>query len=312
MTWRRVALVVAALGCTKAEAERSAAEAGRVAAGTPGRDTAHATSPAPAPDAGPGAPARSPFRIPDESEVQDTALLASIRRGRALLRHTRDSLPHHVGNALVCTNCHLQDGTRQHGMSWVGVYARFPQYRSRAGTTQLIEDRINDCFKRSLNGRPLAPESRDMRDIVAYMAFLSTGYPVGRETEGQGLPRLETLPGDTVRGARVFAARCARCHGVSGGGSRTAPPVWGARSYNIGAGMARVRTAAAFVQRWMPQDSTGVLTPQEAFDVAQYIDSRPRPDFRGKEKDWPHGDPPPDVAYATDAARAKAKASARR
>jgi thiosulfate dehydrogenase len=54
-----------------------------------------------------------------------------------------------------------------------------------------------------------------------------------------------------------------------------------------------------------------VLSAQEAFDVAAYIDSRPRPDFKGKERDWPHGDPPPDVAYETDAARLKRPAAQR-
>lgn len=245
------------------------------------------------------------FRVPDETEVADTVVLASVRRGRALLNHTRDSLPSHVGNALVCTNCHQQHGTLKNGMGWVGVYARFPQYRSRAGATQLIEDRVNDCFKRSLNGTALVPESRDMRDIVAYMAFLSTGYPVGAETDGQGLPRMEPLAGDTLRGYAVFVARCARCHGAEGQGKPVAPPVWGSRSYNIGAGMARVRTAASFIKHWMPQDSAGVLSAQDAFDVATFIDSKPRPDFKGKERDWPHGDPPPDVAYATQAGRRK-------
>ncbi len=246
------------------------------------------------------------FRVPDESEVLDTVVLRSVRRGKALLNHTRDSLPTHVGNALVCTNCHQQSGTLKNGMGWVGVYARFPQYRSRAGATQLIEDRVNDCFKRSLNGKALVPESRDMRDIVAYLAFLSTGYPVGAETEGQGLPKLEPLKGDTVRGGAVFAARCVRCHGAQGQGNTIAPPLWGNRSYNIGAGMARVRTAASFVKHWMPQDSAGVLSAQEAFDVATFINAKPRPDLKGKEADWPHGDPPPDVAYPTRAAQRKA------
>lgn len=250
----------------------------------------------------PHAVRRVAFRVPAESEIADSVVLASVRRGRALLRDTRDSLPAHVGNALVCTNCHLQEGTLADGMPWIGVYARFPQYRSRAGETQIIEDRVNDCFKRSLNGSPLVPESRDMRDIVAYMAFLSNGYPVGAETEGQGIPRLEPLDADTARGLAVYRARCLRCHGMNGEGTVIAPPVWGDGSYNIGAGMARIRTAAAFIKRWMPHDSAGVLSPQEAFDVAAYVDSRPRPDFKGKERDWPHGDPPPDVAYPTTAA----------
>ncbi|MEP7382512.1 MAG: c-type cytochrome [Gemmatimonadota bacterium] len=253
----------------------------------------------------PRAVATVAFRVPDESEIRDTVLLASIRRGLALVTHTGDSLPRHVGNALVCTNCHQKGGTLEDGMAWVGVYARFPQYRSRSGTTILIEDRVNDCFKRSLNGTPLAAESPEMRDIVGYLAFLSNGVPVGAQTAGQGLPKMEPLPGDTTRGAAIFTMRCARCHGVDGDGTPIAPPVWGPRSYNIGAGMARVRTAASFIKHWMPQDSAGVLTAQEAFDVATYVDSRPRPDMKGKEKDWPHGDAPPDVAYPTDAARRK-------
>ena len=255
----------------------------------------------------PLAVARVAFRVPDESELRDTVVLASVRRGRALLLHAGDSLPAHVGNRLTCTNCHQQAGTLKDGMAWVGVYARFPQYRSRAGTTLILEDRINDCFKRSLNGRPLVAESRDMRDIIAYMAFLSTGYPVGAETEGQGLPRLEPLQPDTARGAAIFDAKCVRCHGADGEGTALAPTLWGPQSYNIGAGMARLRTAAAFIKRWMPQDSANSLTAQEAFDVAAYVNSHPRPDFRGKERDWPHGDPPPDVAYPTDAVRRSAR-----
>lgn len=305
------ALAVAALGCGTGKVDARDAHARNAPASESTPAQAPAAPVANSKNTPSGGVAKAPFRIPAESEVKDSVLLASIRRGRALLNHTRDSLPRHVGNGLVCTNCHLQDGTRKLGMPWVGVYARFPQYRSRAGTTQLIEDRVNDCFKRSLNGRPLTPESRDMRDIVAYMAFLSIGYPVGTETEGQGLPKMEPLEGDTLRGAQVFATRCARCHGANGDGSPAYPPLWGARAYNIGAGMARVRTAAAFVKQWMPQDSAGVLTAQEAFDVARFIDARPRPDFKGKELDWPHGDPPPDVAYATEAARRKGAAATR-
>jgi thiosulfate dehydrogenase len=251
------------------------------------------------------------FRVPSESEIQDSTVLASVRRGRAILEHTRDSLPRHVGNKLACTSCHQNAGTVKGGMPWVGVYARFPQYRSRSGSTQIIEDRINDCLKRSMNGTPLVPESRDMRDIVAYMSFLSTGYPVGAEVDGQGTPPLEPLPADSARGHVVFRARCVRCHATDGSGTTEGPPLWGPGSFSIGAGMARLRNAAQFIRARMPQDSAGVLTNQEAFDVARYVTLRPRPDFRGKERDWPRGDPPPDVAYETDAARRKAARSRR-
>jgi thiosulfate dehydrogenase len=63
--------------------------------------------------------------------------------------------------------------------------------------------------------------------------------------------------------------------------------------------MARVNTAARYIHRVMPRDRPGSLTPQQAFDVATYINSRPRPDFAKKESDWPKGGEPPDVAYET-------------
>ena len=241
--------------------------------------------------------ARVAFRVPDESEIKDSAVLASVRRGKALLAFTRDSLPDYVGNRLQCVSCHPDNGTRRNVMPWVGVYARFPQYRARVGGIQVIEDRINDCFKRSMNGKALVPESRDMRDIIAYLAFLSSGYPVFAQVEGQSFPRIPALKGDTTRGAATFLAKCSVCHGANGAGTDVFPALWGDGSFNIGAGMARVQTAAAFIKVAMPQTAPGTLTDQEAYDLSAYINSRPRPDFPGKELDWPNGDPPPDVAY---------------
>ena len=208
-------------------------------------------------------------------------------------------MPQHVGAALSCGNCHFSDGTVANAMPLVGAYTRFPQYRARSGHVDLLEDRINDCFVRSLNGKALDMKSRDMRDMVTYIAFLSRGYPPGTEMQGQSVPKLDPLVGDTARGRQVFAATCVACHGADGNGTAAGPPLWGSRSYNIGAGMARVRSAAAFIHHLMPRDRPGILTPQQAFDVATYINTRPRPDFPGKERDWPHGGAPPDVAYST-------------
>jgi thiosulfate dehydrogenase len=230
-------------------------------------------------------------------------------RGRAILLATRDSLPHNVGNNLRCVSCHLDSGTRAYAMPWVGVYSRFPQYRARSGSVNRLEDRINDCFQRSLNGHALPFESTEMRDIVAYMAYLSHGVAPGQTLMGQGILKMEPLPTDSSHGAKLFGSTCARCHGDKGTGAKFvdarsgdslyAPPVWGSRSYNIGAGMARVRTTAAFIRNNMPYDKPNSLTDQDAFDIAYYLDHQPRPDFKGKEHDWPEGDAPPDVAYPT-------------
>jgi thiosulfate dehydrogenase len=115
--------------------------------------------------------------------------------------------------------------------------------------------------------------------------------------EGQGFPRLTPLKGDLARGATVFASTCARCHGDNGQGTALAPPLWGSRSYNRGAGMSRINTAASFIHGLMPIDRAVRLTPQAALDVATYINTRPRPDFPGKTRDWPRGGKPPDADY---------------
>ena len=237
-----------------------------------------------------------------DTTVPDGPLGRSVRRGRAIMLATHDSLPRHVGNALRCTSCHLDEGRRAGGIPWVGVYARFPQYRSRSGRVIGIEERVNGCLLRSMNGTALPVASDDMRDIVAYLAYLSRGVPVGSDVAGQGLPALEPLEPDTAAGRVVFAARCTVCHGPDGQGTTVAPPLWGPQSYNIGAGMARLRTAAAFIHANMPNGSAD-LTPQQAYDVAAYVNSHERPDLAGKEHDWPNGDAPPDAAYPTRAGR---------
>lgn len=243
------------------------------------------------------------LRVPPDSEIPSGPLGVSIRRGRALLQHTPDSLPRYARSALRCFSCHLKEGTQPGALPLVGVYSRFPQYRSRNALINLIEDRINDCFVRSLNGAPLPRDGPDMRDLVAYFGFISRGIAPPGEVPGLGVRALPDLAPDTARGRELFAAACARCHGPGGQGTALAPPLWGPRSFNIGAGMARLRTAAGFIRENMPNDRALGLTDQQAYDVAAYVLARPRPDFAAKADDWPNGDPPPDVAYPTRAGR---------
>ena len=262
-------------------------------------------TPAPVPPPPPAANVAK-LIVPDESEIPEGREGASILRGRAIVSAVRDSLPVFTRSNLDCTSCHLDLGTRPWASPWVGVYGRFPQYRARNDKINILEDRINDCFVRSLNGRALPTSGQDIRDIVAYMAWLSLRVPAGVTMEGQGFAKLKTTVGDTAAGREIFTGICSRCHGSDGDGTTIAPPLWGERSYNIGAGMARLRTAAAFIKFNMPYDNPGSLSEQQSTDVAAYINSRPRPDFAGKEKDWPNGDHPPDVPYVTRASREKA------
>ncbi len=243
---------------------------------------------------------------PAESLLTQDSASRSIKRGMALLLFTRDSLPAHVGNELHCTSCHLNKGRKPFANPLVGVTNRYPAYWARTGTEVTVQDRINDCFRRSLHGTPLPADGAEMRDIVAYLTWLSSEMPKGPHA-GLGVDSIPPLPPDTVRGKTQFAMYCSRCHGADGqsgknlGIARFGPPLWGPQSFTIGSGMSRLRIVAAFVHHHMPFDAPGFVADSIAYDVAGFVLSRPRPDFPGKELDWPKGDAPTDVPYQTKA-----------
>lgn len=222
---------------------------------------------------------------------------ALVRQGADLVAHMPQRLKGHVGGSLTCTNCHLNGGTQADAAPWVGVTRWYPVYRARSGKIDDLGDRINDCMERSLNGKPLAKTSRDMAAIQAYMGWLSQDVPVGHQVVGRGFGPLPTRVGDAARGSRVFAAKCAACHGPQGQGMATFPPLWGPRSYNVGAGMARWRTAAAFIRANMPFGQGHSLSEQDAVDVARFIDRQARPDFADIAHDFPKGGKPADAPY---------------
>ena len=240
---------------------------------------------------------------PPITDLQNDSLSASIRRGLALVTHTHDSLPRYVGANLNCTSCHLDEGRRESSAPFNGVYARYPKYIDRAGAVASIEDRVNYCMTRSLAGSRLPVDSREMQDMVAYLAFLSRGVPIGAQPKNTGLPKMPALNGDTSRGRVVLGRECVRCHGAEGSGGTFAnlfaPALWGSKSFSIGASMARRERAASFIRQNMPYDKPGSLSDQDAFDVAALITSMPRPDLPGKAQDWPLGGAPEDVPYAT-------------
>ena len=252
----------------------------------------------------PALPSKNRLPGPAPDEVPDGPLGASIRYGERILTQTRVYAKEYTGNGLNCTSCHLDKGRKAYSSPWVGTWGVFPEYRSRNAKVNLLEDRVNDCFERSMNGRPLPRDGEEMRAILAYIWWLSRDLPVGVEPPGRGFVKLAPV-GPTVkgRGEAVYDAKCAVCHGRDGQGLTSPsgdylfPPLWGPQSFNIGAGMARRNTAAAFVKANMPYGQDGTLTDQEAYDVAAYFTEQPRPDFSRKDEDWPKGDKPPDARY---------------
>lgn len=256
------------------------------------------------------------YQPPPDSLIPDTPLGISIRRGQALITHTTDSLPAYAPGNIQCKSCHLDAGRTPHAAPLLGVYARFPKYMDRTGAVIPIEDRVNYCFTRSMSGRPLPVGSREMQDIIAYLAFISTNVPVGASLKGEGMPKLQKLVGDTASGNSIYSQTCAVCHGAEGQGQPgTIPALWGPLSYSIGASMAREERAASFIRHFMPLTTPGSLSDQQAYDVAAYINSKPRPDSPGKNQDWPAGGAPADVPYDTkghEAYRPPAKLIARK
>ncbi len=185
---------------------------------------------------------------------------------------------------MSCEACHLAAGTKAHAGSLLGIYADFPQYNKRSNHYITLQDRLAECFLYSMNGTPPAYSSREMIALTAYIAYLSRGAVVGRGFSGLGYVRFnpDHAPSATA-GAAVYAQRCAGCHGATGQGTAVFPPLWGARSFNGGAGMHRLWTMSSFVRYNMPYGSApNVLTRQQAYDVSAFILAHPRPRFDKK------------------------------
>lgn len=249
---------------------------------------------------------------PRDTEIPAGPAGDQIRLGLRLLGDTKRLLPANVGADINCTSCHLNGGKLAFGSPFVGTASNFPSYAPRAGREINLKERINGCFLRSMNGKPVPPESKEMAAMVAYFDWLAGGVPSGGRVAGSGIGMIDkTLVPNPVNGKRIYDGQCSVCHGKNGEGLRNAagrtvfPALWGDTAFNIGAGMARTYTAAAFVKRNMPiavglvgpLGQGGVLSDQEAVDVAEFFSHQPRPDFAAKLKDWPNGGKPKDARY---------------
>jgi thiosulfate dehydrogenase len=246
---------------------------------------------------------------PDIATVADGPFDTLVKYGYVLFTDTANEIGPTVsdptrrfaGNNLSCQNCHLQGGTQPYAMPLVGIWGQFPQYRAREGAVDTLEDRINGCMERSMNGRALPLGGREIRALSSYMRWLSTGVPDGAKLNGAGTLRIKepARAASLSQGAELFSRICAACHGPDGLGQRSKtgagyqfPPLWGPDSYNSGAGMSRLLTAAAYALHNMPIGTTfntPLLTDEEAYDVAAYVVGQKRPEMANLDKDFPVG-----------------------
>jgi thiosulfate dehydrogenase len=264
------------------------------------------------------------WNVPDPDSLPDDAFGRAVRLGRDLIVKTSsligpdapDPARRYAGNGLDCQSCHLNAGTQRFGLPLAGVWGVFPAYIARENEVRTLEERINGCMERSMNGRALPVDGPEMKAILSYIRFISSSEKAGQSLDGRGSPPL-ALPdkaADPGHGRQVFAQTCAACHGADGQGQRLDPaeakqagrryrfpPLWGPDSFNDGAGMARAITAAQFVHANMPLGTSfeaPVLSAADAFDVIAFVSGQPRPHKAGLEADFPdRSRKPVDAAY---------------
>lgn len=250
---------------------------------------------------------------PAESTIPNDATGDMIRYGKLLLTETykylgaESSMPY-SGSKLACSNCHMDNGAGAFGAPWAVVWFKYGAggrgpYAPRSDNYLDMENRINDCMKRSMNGIELPRDSYEIQSMKAYMTWMSTGMQVEDWTQvvGQGNIGVKdmTRAANPVLGKPIFEENCAVCHGYTGAGVFDAntqkyiyPSVWGVDSFNDGAGMARLRTAVGFVKGNMPygwanaSDTTHQLSTENAWDVTAYLLSNLRPSWSGHLNDW--------------------------
>ena len=207
-----------------------------------------------------------------------------IRQGEQIFRDPGTYAAAYVGNDLRCTNCHLNAGRLAGAAPMWAAYTAYPAYRSKTKNVDTFAERLQGCFDYSMNGKAPPLGDKVLVALETYSYFLAKGLPTGEIIEGHGFPPLPKpdLPGDYTRGGQVYAQNCASCHGAQGqgqssGGKVVFPPLWGARSYNWGAGMTSIESAANFIRANMPLGLGGSLSVQQAWDVATFMDSQVRP-----------------------------------
>ncbi|WP_245967109.1 c-type cytochrome [Ulvibacterium marinum] len=243
----------------------------------------------------------------DVSRLDDSEENTQIKLGYEVFQNTSKYIgpasteknKAYTGNNLSCTNCHLGSGTKPYAAPLIGIIQRFPQFRGRENKIGTIEERINGCMERSMNGTMMPPDGKEMEAMVAYLKWLSRYAPKDGKIKGEGFVKID-IPQravDLENGKQIFTTNCVLCHGKNGQGVKALdghgyqyPPLWGDDSYNNGAGMTRVLTAARFIKANMPFGASyenPILTDEEAYDVAGYINQQLRPKKVNRENDFP-------------------------
>ncbi len=212
-----------------------------------------------------------------------TEMQYMIELGEDIIRNTNThalTAAYIPDSGLTCSSCHRDAGQKKAiGSTFIGAAASFPAYNDRDGGVITLQDRINSCFMRSMNGTRLPANSEPLLAMTTYITWLSEGTPikmnavraVSANNNDFVNASLKPLTGDVNIGQVLYEAQCASCHGTDGDGVASFPPVWGPRSYNSGAGLATDFKGASWIQFNMPPEGEFTLGNQEAMDIMSYI-----------------------------------------
>ncbi len=229
-------------------------------------------------------PGEAWFEPPKEEDIPDNQFGAMVRLGHQIFVDTQSFAGKYVGNEMSCTNCHLDQGRKPNSAPLWAAYTQYPAYRKKNDHVNTYEERIQGCFRYSMNGTPPPSGSKTLTALVTYSYWLASGAPTGKILPGRGYPTVAAPADgyDLVNGEQVYKTSCAVCHGSDGQGQKVEgrvvfPPLWGAASFNWGAGMHRINTAAGFIKGNMPLGQGGSLSDRDAWDVAAFMNSHERP-----------------------------------
>jgi thiosulfate dehydrogenase len=112
-----------------------------------------------------------------------------------------------AGNNLACGNCHLRAGLQPFAAPFVSTYTTSPMMMDDRVIS--LSERINGCMTRSMNGRALPAEGREMKALLAYIKFFGEGDPNRHADPRDGLAadlRIPTAARPRLRQTRLCCA----------------------------------------------------------------------------------------------------------
>lgn len=242
------------------------------------------------------------WMAPSEESIPAGKKGEMIRYGKELVIHTSSYLGPkgsvaHLTNGMNCQNCHLDAGRKLFANNYAGFMADYPKMSGRSGQVEPASQRISECFERSLAGKTPDTSKKEVQAILAYMKWIGKGVQKSQELFGKATGKISfsDQAADPVQGKAVYLVKCQACHGAGGEGQMAAdqksyinPPLWGKHSYNDGAGMYRISNLAGFIKNNMPNGvsyQNTQLSDQEAWNLAAFINSQPRP-HKDQHNDW--------------------------